>query len=119
MKPGHIRSAWKFDAECGFFPGFKVVLRQLLANFGGFHADHRIVRRVVIDRASEHLGPNHPLSEAIELASKSMPYDQLEKILGTFASRECVTRDHLFEVIAHQSGPLHTAFVRHPNWIGF
>jgi hypothetical protein len=101
VKPGHIGSARKFDADCRFPFRFKVVLGQLLANFCGFDADHGIVRCVVIYRAPEHLGPNHPLSQAIELACQSMSYDQLEKVLGTFASRERMTRRHLFEVIPH------------------
>ena len=88
----HIVTARKFDTDGVLSFGFSVVLYQLLANFPGFDADHRIVSRIVIDRAPEHLGPNHPLSQGIDLAFQSMFNDQLEKILGSLAARKRRTR---------------------------
>ena len=90
-EPWHVRSARKLDAHRVIFVGLKVILRQLLANFSSFYADHGVISRVVADRAAEHLSPDHPLSQAIDVAFQGMVNDQVEKILGTFASRERVT----------------------------
>ena len=91
-EPRHVRSAWKLNANRRFSVCFKVVLGQPLSNFRGFDADHRIASRVVIDRASEHLGSNHPLAQAIEIPCQGMLNDQMKEVLGALASREGVAR---------------------------
>jgi hypothetical protein len=46
-----------------------------------------------------------------------MFHDQLEKILSALASRKGTTRDHLFEMIARQTGFLRAKSIRFRIWI--
>ncbi len=86
VEVGYIGAAGKFNAD-GWFPfRFNVILRELLAQFGGFDAHYRVVSRVVTDRSPEHLGSDHPLAQLVEVLGKSVSYDQLEKILGSFTT---------------------------------
>ena len=74
----------------GLRSSLEVVLGELLAKLRGFYADYGIIPGVVADRASEHFGPDHPLSQAIHLAYQSVLNNEVEKILGPFASGKCV-----------------------------
>jgi hypothetical protein len=103
--------------DCRLFIRFKVVLGQLLSNFGGFHPHNGVVGRIVTDRAPKHLGANHPLSQGINLSFQSMPNDQLKKILGAPAAGECVACEHLFKLKAHQNNALWTEFIKLASWL--
>jgi hypothetical protein len=108
--------AGKLDPDGVFFLRPSVVLRQLSAHFAGFDADHGVVSRVVVDRAAEHLGPNHALAQGIDLAFQGMSNDELKEILGAFAPRERLAGEDFFEVTAHQNDSLWTEFIPFASW---
>jgi hypothetical protein len=83
--------------------GLEVILCELLANFSCLYSDDGVISGVVADGTTKHLGPDHALSQAIDVAFQSVVNDQMEKILGTFASRERVTRYDFLEMVANQT----------------
>jgi hypothetical protein len=102
-EPGNIRSARNFNPDRRLATCFEIILCQFSAKIGGLDADYGVVSRVVPNRAAEHLCPDHSFPKTIDFALQGVFDDQVEKILGAFATREGVTPDQLFEVLANQS----------------
>src|ERR1035437_8035359 len=119
VKPRNIGSAGKFNADLGFlFLHFAVVLSQLLSRVAGPDAYDGIAAGVVTDRAAEHLGPDHPLSKAVDFPFKGMSDDQLKKILGAFASGERMAHQNLLAPLPHCFDLLRREQIRltKPRW---
>jgi hypothetical protein len=91
---------------------FLVVLGQLSPDFRRLNPDHRIVGGVVVDPSAEHFGPDYALAQVIQAAGQRVFHDQLEKVLGSFTTRERLAREHILKMIAHQTELLRTEFLR-------
>jgi hypothetical protein len=89
-----------------FDPHFGIVLRKTAANFVCLDPNYRIIRRVVIDGAAEHLGADHALSQIIQPPGQGVLNNQAEKVLGPLAARKRLTRENSFEMAADQTDAL-------------
>jgi hypothetical protein len=76
-------------------------LREPFSNLGGFDPNHGIASCVVIDRAPEHLGPDHPLSQAVDFPFQHVFNDQTEEVRGTLTSCEGMACQDALEVKPH------------------
>ena len=113
-----IRPGRELDADQRGLGRFLVVLGQFSPDFRGLDPDHCIVGSVVVDPAAEHFGADHALAQAIEPPRQRVFHDQLEKVLSSFTARERLAREHILEMIAHQTEPFRTELLRIRDWIG-
>jgi low temperature requirement protein LtrA len=90
----------------------QIVLCQPLADLRSLYTHDGIVASVVVDRAAEHLGAKHSLTEAIQLSGQCMLYDHPKEVLCAMTTHERFAGKHFLEVAAHGSHPLGRKFSR-------